>query len=568
MSLSGALQIGRSGLLSSQTALDVVGNNLANVATRGYHRQTIALSPGPNQEIQNGVFVGRGVQIESITRQISEALEARLRTSIADQSRSLTQQDLLAQVEAIENEFSDVDLSTKLGAFFNAWSNLTNNPQDVSLRTLVLTEAQTLSGFVQGLRSELTTLRTQVDRAAESAAGTVNNLLGQIESLNQRIAVQDHGGGGASGLRDQRDVVLGELAQYLDISTVESSSGMVDVFVGSLPIVLDGKSRGVTLKSTTVDGDLTRQLVIADDGSPLDISSGELGALVSFRQQDLAEAIDTLDTFANQLIWQVNRVHSQGQGVLLHDSVTGTVEVDDSTAALNDPDAGLDFTPTHGSFQVHVTQKSTGQRVTTTINVDLDGINPAGDTTLASLTADLNAVGNLTATMTPDGRLRIAGRTGDFQISFSDDTSGTLAALGINTFFTGGDAQDMGVNQALVESPRLLAAAQGHSAADNRTALAIAALRDEPVEALGGFSITQYWNRHVEDFAARQAAARQQVEADTVVRENLESQQQSVSGVNADEEAIDLIRYQRAYQASARFLSVVDELMQTLLALI
>src|SRR5690606_1014228 len=108
----------------------------------------------------------------------------------------------------------------------------------------------------------------------------------------------------------------------------------------------------------------------------------------------------------------------------------------------------------------------------------------------------------------------------------------------------------------------------GHLAGDNRNALAIVALREQGVAALSGFSLTQYWNRHVEDFAARLGQAKSAVAADTVVRENLEAQQQSVSGVNADEEAIDLIRYQRAYQASARFLTVVDELLQTLMALV
>lgn len=568
MSLTGALQIGRSGLLSQQAALEVTGNNLANVATRGYHRQTVSLSPALNQEIQQGVFVGRGVQIEAITRQIDEALEARLRSAVADQSRSSTSQELLSQVEAIQNEFSGVDLSTKLGEFFNAWSNLTNNPQDVSLRSLVLSESQTLANFVQGLRTDLTTLRTQTDKSTQSAVEAVNSLLNQVESLNERIAVSGGYAGGAAGLRDQRDVALEELAQYLDISTIESATGVVDVYVGSLPIVLNGKSRGVELQTRNIDGESTTQLVIADDKSPLDLSAGKLGALLSFREGDLAEAIGTIDNFANQLIWQVNRIHSQGQGVDLYQSVTGETKINDTTLALNDASLELPFTPGHGSFQVHVTQASTGQRIAATVRIDLDGINAASDTTLDDVISQLNAMANLDASATADGRLVIAGASGDFRVSFSDDSSGFLAAMGLNTFFTGSSGQDIGVNQALVQSPRLLAAAQGHVAGDNSNALAIAALREQPLDDLSGFSLSGYWNRHVEDYAARLSAARQQVSADTVVRENLAAQQQSISGVNADEEAIDLIRFQRAYQASARFLTVVDELMQTLLSIV
>jgi flagellar hook-associated protein 1 FlgK len=568
MGLGSALQIGRSGLLTSQAAMQVVGHNLANVATEGYHRQTVALAPAGGQEIQKDVFIGRGVQLQAITRQIDQALESRLRGAIADQSHSLARQDLLRQVEAIQNEFSDVDLSTKLSAFFNSWSQLANNPQDLSLRTLVTEQAASLTEFIQGLRTDLTSLRTQVDQAAETTVAQVNSLLTQIEDLNHRVALQDHGTGTAAGLRDQRDALLGELSKYLDISTVEQSSGVVDVFVGSLPIVLNGDSRGVELKTTTEDGDLQIDLVLADDQSPLDISSGQLGAIVQFRKQDLAQAIDILDTFAGQLIWQVNRLHSQGQGTESFASVTGSVRVDDATAALNDDDAGLHFLPDHGSFQIHVTQQSTGQRITQTIRVDLDGIDAANDTTLTSLAADIDAINNISASVTSDGRLRITADGNDFQISFSDDTSGVLASLGVNTFFTGWRATDIDVNSVIIQKPALIAAAQGHILGDNRNALALAALRDQSVDELSGFSLSEYWNRHIEDFAIRLSQASQSVEADTVVRENLQAQQQSISGVNADEETINLIQYQRAYQASARFLSVVDEMIQTLLALL
>ena len=309
----------------------------------------------------------------------------------------------------------------------------------------------------------------------------------------------------------------------------------------------------------------------AVNGRTKRLSAGELGALIRFKEQDIQDAIDAVDTLASQLIYQVNRLHSQGQGLDLVSSVTGATAIADPTAALSDLDAtDLTIAPTHGSFQVHVVQKSTGQVVTRTINVDLDGINPAGDTTLTSLAADIDAAANITATVTPDGKLQITADSSDFQISFSDDSSGALAVLGINTFFTGKDAFDIRVNPVIKASPRLIAAgassASGVNPGDNSNALAIAALRNQTLTELNGLSLTQHWNRHVEDFAVRQSQARTQYQADTVIREGLTSQQQSISGVNADEESIDLIQYQRAYQASARLLTVIDEMMQTLIA--
>jgi flagellar hook-associated protein 1 len=570
MGLIGSLQIGRTGLLASQTALQVAGQNLANLATEGYRRQKITLAPERSQEIGPGLFVGRGVKVESITRVIDEALEARLRGSISDQSASQVRQQLLGRIEAIENEFSDADLSTALGEFFNAFSQLSNNPQDVSLRTLLVEQAGSLTGFIRDLDAELGKVQFQTISQTDQAVKSVNDLLTRIASLNTQIAVQSRGSGGAPGLRDQRDSLLTELSQFLDISTVEQPSGSVDVFVGSLPIVLNNRSRGVELLKESVNGQTVTKVVISADKSPLDITSGELGALVQFKEQDIQDAIGAVDQLSSQLIYQVNRLHSQGQGLNLLDGVTGAQVVTDPTVALNDPATDLTIPPSHGSFQLHVVQKSTGQVTTSTINIDLDGINPAADTTLTSLASDIDAAANISAVVTPDGRLQITADSSDFQISFSDDSSGALAALGINTFFTGKDAFDISVNSLVADDPRLIAAATSSAAGtnpgDNDNALAMAGLRNLGLTDLTGLSLTQYWNRHVEDFAVRRGQARQQFQADTVIRESLATQQQSISGVNADEESIDLIQYQRAFQASARLLTIIDEMMQTLLA--
>lgn len=570
MGLAGSLQIGRTGLLASQAALQVVGQNLANLSTDGYHRQRITLAPERYQEIGPGLFVGRGVTIQSITRVIDEALEARLRGSISDQSASEVRQQLLGRIEAIENEFSGADLSTALGEFFNAFSQLANNPQDVSLRTLLIEQATSLTVFISDLDTGLGNVQLQTISQIDQTVATVNDLMSRIASLNTQIAVQSRGAGGAPGLRDQRDQILSELSKFLDISIIEQPSGSTDVYVGSLPIILNSSSRGVELLKESVNGQTVTKVVISADKSPLDISSGELGALIKFKENDIQDAIDAIDTLAAQLIFQVNRLHSQGQGLDLLDGVTGTQAVADATVALNDSATDLTIFPTHGSFQIHVVQKSTGQVITTTINIDLDGINPAGDTTLTTLAADLDAAANISATVTPDGRLQITPGSSDFAISFSDDTSGALAVLGINTFFTGKNAFDIKVNSLVAASPRLIAAATssaaGQNPGDNTNALTISGLRDQALTVLNGLSLTQHWNRHVEDFAVRQAQARDQFQADTIIREGLTSQQQSISGVNVDEEAIDLIQYQRAFQASARFLTVIDEMFQTLLA--
>jgi flagellar hook-associated protein 1 FlgK len=342
----------------------------------------------------------------------------------------------------------------------------------------------------------------------------------------------------------------------------------VDVYVGSLPVVLNGQNRGLAVTQKTVNGQTTTALTIQADGSVLQPTSGQLAAEVSSCNGDLSNAINDVNNFASDLINQVNKVYSQGQGLQGFTSVTSDNAVTDPTKALNDPASGLAFPPTNGSFQVTVTQQSTGQSVTTTVPVVLDGINPSSQTTLNSLAADLNGIANISASVTPDGRLQMASASSDYQITFSKDTSGALAALGINDFFTGSNATNIGVAQTVSGNLNLLAAAQNNQPGDNSNALALANLQNQSLSDLGGASLTDVWQSHVENYASLTAQAQDQVTATGVVQSNLSAQQQSVSGVNEDQEAINLMTYQRAYEASAQFLTVVNDMTKTLLALV
>lgn len=565
MSLSSALQIGRSGLLASQAAIAVTGNNIANVAVAGYHRQAVSLTPAGDQQLQQGIFLGRGVQLESIVRQVSAGLESRLRDSQSDEAGYSAQVNILSQLEAIQNELSDNDLSSHLTNFFNAWSELGNNPTDNSLRAVVIEQGGVLASYLNTMQAGLNSLRSTVDSAITQDTQAANDLLTQIASVNQQIVLTEGGSGEANSLRDQRDVLLAKLSQYMDISTNEHADGSLDVFVGSLPLVLGNKSRGVEVR-TTADGDkINIDVVISDDGSVLSPQSGSLGAMIRSREDDVMGTLKAIDSFTNNLIYEVNKIHSQGQGTVGFSSITSADRVADASLALNDPDAQLDFTPTHGSFKLYVTQKSTGQRVESSIAIDLDGIGP--DSTLNDVAAAINGVANISASVTSDNRLSVSVNGSDYEISFGEDTSGILAVLGINTFFTGSSAQDIAINQKLQGNPANLAVSQSGSSADNTNALAMATLSNKKLGSTGN-SLSQQWEQQVQTLAIKLNQAMQKLDASIIVRENLTAQQQSYSGVNIDEETINLLAFQRAYQGSARFLGVVDEMMQTLLQLL
>lgn len=288
MGLSSALQVGRSGLFASQTALEVAGNNLANVATRGYHRQEAVVAPAAPSEIAIGTFVGRGVNLESVVRHVNTALEGRLRGSIADQSAAATRAELLVQVETIQNELSGSDLSSELNEFFNAFGELANQPLDSSLRSLAVTQGEALVGFIGNLRSSLTDVRSQLDTQLGAAVRSADDLLNQIEQVNKTIVESELGQGGANSLRDQRDILVEELSNLLEVSAVELPSGGVDLFVGSTPLLLNGKSRGLELVNKSVGGEVTQQVVTAKNETNLQITDGEIGALLGLQDNEIS----------------------------------------------------------------------------------------------------------------------------------------------------------------------------------------------------------------------------------------------------------------------------------------
>lgn len=580
MSLSGAFQIGRSGLTASQMALQVTGNNLSNAATAGYSRQIVGFAPAFDSRSGN-MFLGRGVEVQAIRRQVDSALQQRLWAGVSSEAGAQSAFGTLAGVENLLDALSDNNLGGRLGTFFNSWSELANSPGQAGTRSLVVQQGQQISEYMRSLRSGLTQQRTQIDRDIQANTERANGVLGQIAALNTQIVTAENGQGNANGLRDQRDALITELAQYMDVTTVLQPSGAVDVLVGSSPVVLGGLSRGVTLKQEVVDGLVQVSVATAHGDERLTIRSGRLGALLGQRDTLVNDTIRRLDTMASQLIFQVNRLHSQGRGTAPITQLTGqtAIRTGDEALALNDPAnqtfSALPFAAASGSFDVTVRNISTGASRTVRVNVDLNGIDGtnapgfADDTSAEDIRAGIASVGNVTATFTADGRLSVTAAEG-YEIEFSEDTSGALAVLGMNTYFTGTDASNIGVRPELIGNAGLLSS--GHTAAgnkvDNGAAMAIAGLRSTRLSGLGSSTLLEHWDQTVQAIAVKTNAAATDAEATRAVRESLDAQRASLSGVNVDEEAINLLTYQRQYQASARYISVVDEMTRTLLELV
>ncbi len=563
MSLNGALQIGRSALVASQTAMQVAGNNMANAATEGYHRRSVHLTPSRDELAVRNAFVGTGVSLLQIRREFDSALQSRFRDASSREQGSLIDQRFLTQIESLQNELTGNDVSSALSEFFNAFSELANTPDDQAIRALVIEQGRSLAGRIANLRAEYTNVMDAVDRSLSTSVTEADRLLDDIADINIRITQVEKGEAQANALRDERDQLVDQLSEYLEVSTIEQANGAVDVFVGSIPVVLAGVSRGIELRTKSVDGVLEQSIRVSADGTTLSVNSGRIGGLMRQREETVQPAIDDLNGFAAQLIFQVNKVHSQGQGRVGHAAITGTYGVNDSTANLNSLAAGLPFSIANGSFFIHVTHVASGQR--STYQIGVDGNADSLDDLINRINVTVG-VPNVTAATGLNNVLTLTA-DGGHQMSFSDDTSGALAALGVNTFFTGEVASDIDVNAAVSGNLSLLAAGSGHVPGSNGTAVALAELQDVPLADLGDRSIRDFWHDKVNTLAVATTAANDAAETTRLVSESLTAQIAAVSGVSIDEESINLLTFQRQFQAAARFISVIDEAIQTLLAM-
>ena len=578
MSLTGAMHIGSSALTASQLAIQVAGNNLANAATPGYSRQLAYLSPLRGDHSQPGLSVGQGVRVSDVRRQVDSALQSRLWVGVSNEAATAQAHDVLAQVESALNELSDSDLSSALSDFFNTWSERANLTKSSAA---VVQQGQQLAQFLQRLRGDLVSQREQVDDQIAAQVTRADAILEEVARLNGAIAEAETTGGVASDLRDQRDALITELSGYLDVSVVEQASGSIDVLVGSTPVVLGGKSRGLMVRRETRDGAVNLKIAVAQDQRELNVTSGRLGGLLASRGTAVDGTIDTIDTLASQLIFQVNRIHSTGgnrPGLRSTTASLGT-GLADRTLALNDPAnatlSGLPFQAVSGGFMVRVKNSGTGAETETYIRVDLDGRDATGaagtgdDTSAEGIRASLDGVSGISATFTADGRLRITADSG-YEFALADDTSSALAVLGVNSYFTGTDASDIGVRDDLATNPDQLAVGQvreGQFVA-NGAAMQMVQLQDRTLAGLGGRSLKDHWGDEVQRLGVATQTAATGADAASLVRQNLDAQRAAVSGVSVDEESINLLTFQRQYQGAARFISVVDQMTQTLLSIV
>lgn len=570
--LNSALQIGRSALLGYEGALHVIGSNIAGAGSPDYTRLSPRLDPLQASPITGELQPGAGVALTAIQRNIDEALEGRVRLAIGAEASAATQMESMARIEPMFDELGEGGIGFRLTQFFRAFSELQTTPEDPAMRDFVVNEGARLAGSLRDVRSRLMAVSEDINSQIAATVGFANQLAAEIAVLNTSISTAEASARApASGLRDQRDARLRELGGYFDVTVREQLNGTINVYVGSETLIQGNSVRELVAVNELDNGVMKTSIRFSGTNQQVMIRGGRLEGLLVSRDQN--QKIDALDELASRLIAAVNEIHADGQGLVGYRQLTAAAAVSATDMALDSADIGLSRVPHNGSFYVTVADDASGTPVAYRIDVNLDGT--SSGTTLDSLVSDFNSnVLGVTASVNSENQLEFAADSG-FSFTFGHDgqearpdRSGILAALGINTFFTGADARTIAVNDTLVEQPLSIASASVFLPGDGATAGLIAALDVTAIDGLGGVSLLAHYGAIANSVAMGGASARDNQLATSSVLQSLQAQRESISGVNLDEEAISLLKYERAFQGTARFIRVVDDLISELVTLI
>jgi flagellar hook-associated protein 1 FlgK len=426
--------IGLTGLSAAQKALDVIGNNVANAATDGYHRQTVSLTPAYSR-LDTGVFMGGGVDIKGVTRSIDIFLEAEILRQQSSLSQVSQESTTLGSIESAFGELTgNTGLNAAIDQFFNSLNDLSAHPDQDIYQNDVLSSADAMAGQFRNLGDFLSNLETQIRMQTGNVVDQINTLAGQIANLNDNIQRIEMGGGQSGNLLDQRDQLIKQVSELAGVHTQQRDYGVVDVDIGGMPIVMGSNTMQLEvglnengLLGITPAGAFTYQTTI--DG-------GQLGGLLAVYNTSVGSIRSDLDTLASSIIQQVNQYHVQGVG-----SDGSFTEL--TGKAMTSEDIS-DFEPpvSNGSLFIRVTDTSTGEVTRHQINID-----PSTD--LNAVATAISAITGLNATV-PGSRLSIqadAGYKFDFlpavlsEPTASTFTAGSPPAVSVSGIYTGSENQ-------------------------------------------------------------------------------------------------------------------------------
>jgi flagellar hook-associated protein 1 FlgK len=344
--INGIMSMAGQALITQQQAISVTSHNIANVNTPGYSRQKLIMTSNTSLNSALGPM-GSGVSADAIERIYDRFLNARINNESQELGRWDAQKKAVETLEMIFNETYGSGLNEAMSEFWNAWQALTNNPAGSAERQVLVTRGQILTSTFNKLDSDLTHSQQELDLAIAATVTDVNRLSAQLADLNQKIVASETGTQNANDYRDQRDLVLKELSELIDLNAFEDANGNVSVLNASgRPLVSGTASWQLSTELNVVSG-LQDVVWLDNDGNSVnisnDISGGKLKGWLETRDVLIPGFLNRLDALAQTLVTEVNNLHQTGfdlngiAGEVFFDGTGTAADIEVNANIVGDP---------------------------------------------------------------------------------------------------------------------------------------------------------------------------------------------------------------------------------------
>jgi flagellar hook-associated protein 1 len=624
--LSSIFGIDLSALQALQQAIEVTSNNVANASTPGYDEESIELQTALPQDA-GGFAIGSGVDVAGVQRAYSQAAANQLNTSQSTLGQLTALQNYTSQIDNLFGTTAG-GLTTALQNYYSGWSAVADNPTSSAAREALLGDASALASNLNSTSSQLQEMNSDVNTRITADVNQINSISTQISSLNTQIAQSSGSGQAPNQLLDQRDELVSNLSQLAGVTTTSNSDGSINVYLGNgQPLVLDQNTYQLSTVANQFNASQLEVASTASDGASISssITSGDLGGLLSARTQSIDPALNQLGQIATAVAQSANT--QQGSGLDLNGQLgsalfsvgapvatSSSANTDATTASVTISNIGAltsdNYLLSYTGGTYTLTDATTGANVALTgagtgaspltassvgLSIVLSGTPASGDQFLVQPTAQ--AAGTIGVALTDPSGLAAAGaiqtsasdtNTGSATISagtvvdaanpallntttiqFLTPTTYSVNGAGSFAYTSGGNVDLDGWQVQISGTPAagdtFTVQSNAGGTGDNTNALAAANQQTTGVLSNGTTSVSGAVGALISGAGAQAQQVNTATTAQTAVNTQAQTNVQSVSGVNLDEEAANLMQWQQAYQASAQALSVANGLFTTFL---
>lgn len=616
------LSLGVSGLNVSQLALDTTGHNIANANTPGYSRQSVQVGTEPPMQF-GSFWMGQGALVQGVQRSYSQFLDTALQTASAGQAQLTAYSDLASRLDNLMASSSG-GVQPALDGFYGAIQDLANNPADVPTRQALLGKAQALAAQFQGLAGQFGQFQGEINQRLTGDVSQINSLAQGIAGLNSQIVQMQGAGQAPNDLLDQRDALLQKLGGLVGVTAVPQDNGTLNVMVGNgQQLVLGTQASALKIVPNAYDPGRS-EVALAGTGTVISgqLSGGEVSGLLTVRDQVVIPAQNQLGRAATALALAVNAQSHAGmdlRGNLGGDlfsvpaptvlpssanagsasvaaSVTGSAQLTAYDYTLRNTSSGWTLTRSDGTA-VALAGAGTAASPFTADGLSLvvsgaaavgDGFqiqptrNAAAGFTLAisdpsaiaaalpvrssAASANTGNAGIGTPSVTNAGNPQLLSPV---TISFTSPATYQINGAGSYAYSSGGAIALNGWSVAISGTPvagdSFSVTSNAGGVGDNGNALALGATASLGVLDGGATTVGQAYGQLVAGTGSLTQQSQTRLASQTALVNQATSAQQSVSGVNLDEEAARLVRYQQSYQAAAHVIATAQTIFQSLL---